>query len=284
MNYRQFAGILASFVVIETIGCGQGAAQRPSSSTVESSEVQLQDGSALSPTTPNASEHPALPVQPTSGTAGRQAFARLMTAVKENDPHGWKVAEQALAELGTAALPAFIAGADDADPLTREFATMFLAQLGPQAEPALETLLRLLGDNHPMIVANAAAALSTFESPPPRAIEALQQLLDSSGDEATLITAVNALANLGGAAEPTVPQMELLLRNPSAMVRQSAAATLGRLGSVAVRSLPALQRLVEDDDEAVRNAAVVALQQLEQASLEGNGIAIPAGAKTTDRP
>ncbi len=263
--------------------CGCGSASAPVKAPVAVTENVPTDPQ------PAAINVPTEPIAPTiepvltlsSGSDGTAEFARLMRAATDNDPSEWTAAEEALHRLGPDAVPAYVAALESADESSWQFAAMFLAQLGQAAAPAEARLLKLL-EREPSIAVHAAAALSTLEKPPAGTAEALCALA-ADADENTQIVAINALGNLGEAARPALPQMELLLKSGSPTARSVVIGTLSRLGAAASRSLPLLQSIAaQDESEDVRQQAEAAFKSIETAALNAKGQALPASSQSPE--
>jgi len=208
---------------------------------------------------------------------GSVAFAELVKAARESDAAGWSRAEAQLQELGAQATAALKERLADADPVARELAAMFLAQIGPDASSAAPGLVQLLSDDSAFARVNAAAALSTFEGFSDQAAPVLADLL-MDPDENVRLTAATALRNVGPAATAAIPRLAQTLGDASPQIRAAAATTLGELGATATASLPALKRLTIDSDESVATAATEALKRIADASGDRSALTIPASA------
>lgn len=208
---------------------------------------------------------------------GATAFSQLLTAARDNRPEAWSQAEQALQQLGSAAVPTYVAALRGDDPIAREMAVMMLVQLGPPNEEAAEGLTAVLKDASAFVRVNAAAALSTLERPPAEAIETLGALMKDE-DETIRVAAATSLGNAGKAAEPALSDLARGLTDSAAVVRTASVASLGRLGEAAERYLSQLKRLTEDEDESVRTAVALAIKQLDPTTRNAADTTIPASA------
>ena len=193
-----------------------------------------------------------------------EVFAKLVKAAEDGDPGGWEAANQELQRLAAEAVPALIPELRSSEPLRREMAVTFLAQLGPDAAPAADDLAALLDDASPIIRVNAAAALSALEAPFPASIETLTELVNHE-ELPVRETAIAALGNAGRSPETVLPVLAKCLADPEIRVRISAAIALGQYGQAAQSFVPKLQLLAGDEDENVRNAVTTALQLIEGA-------------------
>jgi HEAT repeat protein len=262
-------------------GCGGGSKPTLQERASRGAKAGVEDSSAASNVAASEPVLEAVPVQSEPGEAdfprGSEAFAELVKAAQANDGEAWNKAEAKLHELGSSATAALAARLDDKNPVARELAAMFLAQIGPDASPAAKGLLTLLTDESTFARVNAAAALSTFDGYAEQTAPILTDLL-SDPDENVRLTAALSLRNVGPAATKSVGNLVRVLGDPNPQIRAAAATTLGELGSAAAVSLPALRRLGTDSDEAVVTAASHAIRLIAEATREQNGLTIPASA------
>ena len=195
-------------------------------------------------------------------TAALAAFAELVDATQSSDPDAWTTAERKLVDFGASAVPALISRLQDENPLVRELAVQFLAQLGAEAAGAEDTLVKLLADESPVVRVNAASVLLAVNNSTAEAVTTLQDLLSSS-DQTVRLTAAVSLVGLETPDLDAMTALTELLHARDWSVRLTAVQTLGRLGDLASGSLSAIQSLQEDDRAEVRRAAALALKQLE---------------------
>ena len=148
----------------------------------------------------------------------------------------------------------------------RERASVELVQLAPEVVDALPALTAALSDPHQPVRWNAARALGLMGPQARPAVPALAKaakLADWSG--AAQVKAAWALGRIGPAAADALPTLvEVLSRDPQAIVRCEVARTLGAIGPEARAALPALQAALADENGFVRVAAAVALWQVGQ--------------------
>ena len=261
-------------LLVLAIGCGE--ASRPVNSSLEptpapeaTADVELPDLEAVPSTGPRASKT-ALRV--------KAVFASLVEIAesKSGDVESWTKLEGELHELGLAAVPLLTERLADSRSVARELAAMFLAQLGPEASPAADGLLKLLDDDSTFARVNAAAALSTFEGHAERVAPVLTELLTDTDDNVR-ITAATSLRNVGPSAAKSVGALNRALHDADSRVRAAAATTLGELGKVASPSLATLRKLDNDEDEQVRTAAARAIKRIDETARTAP-VAIPASA------
>lgn len=255
------------------VGCGEASR----------SDNTSRKASPASPEATATVEQPeleAVPVEaafPTSTAArAKAAFASLIKTAEAGEAEAWTKAEGELHELGLAAIPALAEGLSETNSVARELAAMFLAQLGPDASPAAEGLLKLLDDESTFARVNAAAALSTFEGHAERVAPVLTALL-ADADVNVRITAATSLRNVGPSGSETIGALSRSLRDTDSRVRAAAATTLGEMGKLAGSSLASLRRLGDDEDDQVRTAASRAIQRIDETARTAP-VTIPASA------
>ncbi|MDZ4686786.1 MAG: HEAT repeat domain-containing protein, partial [Planctomycetaceae bacterium] len=224
--------LLSGAVCVALLGCGKkdtppasGSASTPAPSVTASSVEALPD---LQPVPAIVDTN-----QNTQADAdARAVFDRWVAAAAANDPEAWTKAEQEMQTLGATAVPALVAVLEEGPPLAREMAVMFLAQLGPQAEPAAAALAELLDDESALIRVNAAGVLTTFDGAPESVVTTLTALL-SDADPNIRTTAAGCLGNIAELAPPAINRLIVSLDDPEPGVRAAAATTLSRSGSKA---------------------------------------------------
>jgi HEAT repeat protein len=276
--------LLAAAGLWTLLGCGKEPAAEPAAvikppaaARPVPSETRNSEAAATAVTSVPA-DAPAVANPPQSkADPARQALADLVASLQNANPDAWQSAEARLKELGKAAVPALAAGLKNTDRTTREMATMFLAQLGPDALDAADALAGVLRDESAFVRVNAASALTTMDRHIEQAIPVLADLLSDS-DPNVQTTAVIALGNVGPQAKPAVPKLIELLTDTDQRVQVAATRTLGRLGQLSQPAVLPLTQLTEADDAELREAAGTALKQI-QTAADGTGTAtIPAGA------
>lgn len=254
------------------IGCGEASrldntSRKATPTSPEVTTVEQPDLEVIPPRAPSP--------QNTAAQA-KNVFANLIKAAESGDAEAWTKLEGELHDLGLAAVPALAERLSDTNNVARELAAMFLAQLGPDASPAAEGLLKLLDDDSTFTRVNAAAALSTFEGHAERVAPVLTELL-ADDDVNVRITAATSLRNVGPSGAEAVGGLSRSLRDADSRVRAAAATTLGELGKVASSSLTMLRRLDDDEDEQVRTAATRAIKRIDETARTAP-VTIPASA------
>jgi HEAT repeat protein len=177
-----------------------------------------------------------------------------------------EAAVRVLAQLGPDAAPAVGVLADaltDKSRRTRLAAVRALGQLGPAARAALPGLARALAEGDPVRKAATEALLRVdpnWATAPEldEAIAGLAADLKRTGDFGQ--GAADALVAIGPAA---VPALVRGLASDDRIEREAAANTLGRLGPAAHDAVAALKETLQDQHGWVRDAAARALRAIE---------------------
>lgn len=196
------------------------------------------------------------------------------------------------------AVPALVRGLSDPWELVRRECVVALGTLGPKAQPATGELMPLLGDPDPHVRAETLVALQRIGADTERLVPQLIEGLDDETPQ-TRYASIYVLGQLGEGAAAAVPRLrEILnqrsefdrilaawalvkinptpanksaavplmlsaLENPSAAVRQEAAAVLGESGDRGANVLDALRQVAaEDSSPEVQQAARQALESL----------------------
>jgi HEAT repeat protein len=173
----------------------------------------------------------------------------------------------AIGSPAAAAVPDVAAFLTDPDPEVASEAAVALAAVGAAAEPAVELLRKLLGDETPADLRYSAAfALGRVgpaaEAAVPRLVE-----LSKSSDEIMATLAVWAALKIDPADrslfDAAIPLLRRALRGEREVVRLEAAVALGDIGPPAKSAIPVLELVSEDDPNSdVREAAAGALAKI----------------------
>lgn len=145
-------------------------------------------------------------------------------------------------------LPFWSSFADD----RRRMAFRRLAEIG---EPAVPTLVDLLGHGRSSVRADAFGTLAALGPRAAGAVPALLRMLEQ-GDPARRYTAAALLGAIGPSAVPAVPRLEQLLRDDDVSVREAAARALAAMGAAGAG---ALARAHVTADAPTRAASIRAL-------------------------
>lgn len=215
--------------------------------------------------------------EPAVGLSGGAALIRLgATAVdtlrgRLSDPALRGRVLEILGAIGPEAKPAIddmIKALGDADPATRGDAAVAIAALGPDAAAAVPVLEKMLreDDAAPATRYPAAYALGRIG---PAAKPALEQLraLSGSTDEVLATVAVWAAIKIdpqdASLLEQAIPALRKAVRADREIVRLEAAVALGDIGPAAASAIPILELVSEEDSaKTVRAAAATALAKI----------------------
>lgn len=164
----------------------------------------------------------------------------------------------ALGRTGTAALPTLAGALDSGDERTRSLAARWLARLGPEAEPAIPGLVKLLKHRSATTRIDAIRALQSIgPAAASQSVEPLYRLLDDPevGGEARM-----ALFAIGPSPNQ-LQDLEGALQAPRPMIREMAAIHIGMRGLAAFEVRPSLEEALSDPNPDVRSAALEALSE-----------------------
>jgi HEAT repeat protein len=197
---------------------------------------------------------------PAGDTAARDALVR---ALQDDDPHVRAVAASSLSVLGAAGPEAIPVLCDMLTTGERLAALKALVRYGPEAEPAIPRLVKLLTDADSEIRWRAAMTLGKIG---PAARGSVSPLVAALKDEDALVRehAAEALGDIGPDAKEAVPALTTALQDADQRVRRDAVRSLGQIGPAARSAAPAIRPLLNDKEERVRRAARTALQQVER--------------------
>ena len=284
--------------VLLAAGCGSEDAQRPAANTAAAAPQSQLTSSTHSEGAQPAGAHAggaqaaatnaaSLPV-PVDALSSRKAeaeaaFQALIESTHGSDPEAWSTAEKRLRELGKDAIPTYCEALTSTDRNAREMASMFLGQLGPDAEAAQESLVATLNDESSFVRVNSASLLSIFNVETERVSAVLAELL-SHADVNIRLTSAVALGNLGESAAPALPALTAALQDEDPRVRSAAASTLGAMGAAAQPARSSLAELERDPDSGTRQAAVTAIGQIDRERDGTKGIIEPASLGEDNTP
>jgi len=223
-------------------------------------------------------------------------FTGLLT---DADPEVGRAAGAALIRLGGVCVDTLRGKL--ADPAMRTNILEILAGIGPAAKPALDELVKELGDADAEHASEAAVAIAAIGPEAAAAIPALQRLVaDTKATSGLRYSAAYALGSIGPAAkecaanlraltesdddlmatvavwaalkvdpddtslfERAIPLLRRALRAEQDMVRLEAAVALGDIGPKAGSAIPILELVAEDDPvRDVRRAAAEAAKKI----------------------
>jgi HEAT repeat protein len=185
------------------------------------------------------------------GPPAAPAIPALIELLLHDDPSPRGATQDALGKIGAAAVAPLLdhlkSHEDKADGV---ITTLWL--IGPDAAPAIPTLIGRLKTKPSLVVARALSRIGARAVPP---------LLETVKDPNSEVRwhATGALAEIDGDRDLLVPHLIKLLKDESGVVRQSAAAGLGRHGANYPVAVSALIEALKDDEGYARREAVDAL-------------------------
>lgn len=172
-------------------------------------------------------------IQPQDAEARKRAVARLVEAVKNENPR------------------------------VRVAAARALVDIAPDQADTRAALIQLLNDAEPAVV---GAAQQEFARLGPAAVADLVQALSAPGSRIDVLLAT--LTELGPMAKAAAPQVAKLLSDDRAETRGEALFALASLGADAAAQLGAVVACLADDSEDVRMAAAYALGRMGPAAAK----------------
>ncbi|ODA30736.1 HEAT repeat domain-containing protein [Planctopirus hydrillae] len=210
---------------------------------------------------------------PESSPAAEAAFAELLQAARGGStPDQWQVAEQKLTQLGTTALGIYVRHLKDDDLMVRELASMFLAQLGPEAESSAPEIVSSLQDHSLFVRANVASVLSSIVAYESKVAPVLLGLLESDEINIRMIAATS-LGNLTSQSDLVAqiePALLKLVDDPAVEVRQAAIRSLAQSGSGTPAIRKTLQAIARQPADPLQEEAAQALRRLDGAPKPGD--------------
>jgi HEAT repeat protein len=213
-------------------------------------------------------------------TQKKKVAAALVKAFREDpEPEVQVAAIQAVGLLGAparAAIDPLLQSLQEGPSEVRQEAARALAQLGPDAEAAVQkriigAFIALLSSKQtPEVLIAASEAVRNHVAEAWRATGALTRLLAAGNPTAVRTSAVETLAEIGSSAKPAVPHLQRILANgrEDRDLRALAALALGRIGpdagEAAQELIAALQHApAQIQAPAARAIGLIGLQQPE---------------------
>lgn len=237
---------------------------------------------------------------PLLDAAEQKKLATVFTGlITDADPEVGRAAGAALIRLGGVCVETLRAKL--ADPAIRTNVLEILAGIGPAAKPALDDLVKELGDADADHAGEAAVAIAAIGPDAAAAVPALRRIAaDEKAAPGLRYSAAYALGRIGPAAKEAVAELRALaestdelmatvavwaalkvdpadsslferaipllrraLRGERELVRLEAAVALGEIGPAAVSAVPILDLVAEDDPvKDVRRAAAEAVRKI----------------------
>ena len=175
-----------------------------------------------------------------------------------------------LGAIGPAAKPAvddMVTLLTDADPVIRGDAAVTIAAIGPDAAAAVPQLVKMLADEAaPAARYPAAYALGRIGSAATPAVEQLRALTTSPDEMMSTVALWSLLKITPGDRslfEQAIPALRKAIRAEREIVRLEAAVALGEIGAAAAPAIPILELVSEEDSsKPVRAAAAAAVAKI----------------------
>ena len=238
----------------------------------------------------------------TAGKKGATAATaeKLAAVIKTSYPEAYDPKEargdgpestywRALAALGKPAVGPAAELLKHKNPLARAAAAGALWTLGADAKPAADALREAMSDDYADVALEAGATLVRLGDKADDA-ERFTQLVKSaltSTQPGVAAAGVGAVARLGAAGKPFLPDVLALLRSPSDAARFAAVGFVGALDpEETAKHLPAFAKLVGDDSPQVRRRVGAVMESLGPAAAPAAaavGAALPAETDETAR-
>ena len=184
------------------------------------------------------------------GPKAKAAVPQLIVALSDEDPEVRREVLYALGEIiqnSGPVDPAIIAKLDDPDMRVRTTAAYALGRAGPAANSAVPRLRRAVESSDPMVrVVSAWALAHIAPSDKQVVVEILPVLMHGTKNNNPMMRRGSAVAlgMLGKAANPAVPSLRALAKDPDKTVRIAALEALEKIGAIDIkpRSVPVKKR------------------------------------------
>jgi predicted Zn finger-like uncharacterized protein len=195
------------------------------------------------------------------GPEGQLAVPRLIRALKDKDATLRNFAEAALNKIGVSAkdIPTLVPLVNDTSLQVRLVGLQLLAKIGPEAQPALDGIVKLADDAEAKVREKATQAIGRIGTPSDH--DAYMPVLAKAlkdRDAAVRAAAAEAIATVP-LTEADVPTLAELLRGNDLGLSRAGARALSKLGPKAKKAVPALIKALKGGDNALRAAALEAL-------------------------
>ncbi len=195
----------------------------------------------------------------------KTAIPVLVEALGEGSEKVRTSAQEALAQVGSAAVRALIAALTDENARTRAGAAAALGRIGAAAGRAVPALLQALRDERGSVRAAAAQALGHIGPAARGAIPLLCEMGAGDRDSEAVRRAIGALEELGADPAVALPVTRAALRDvrkDRSLVASAAMRALRALGPDAHEAVPDLCGLLGDERTWVRTNAALALGRI----------------------
>ena len=186
-----------------------------------------------------------------------------VSALKDPDPKVRTIAAEALGEIGVSTMDLVEKLArlshKDAEAQVRQAAMVALSKMPDDLTTydVIDALAKGLDDRHQGVRLGASAGLLERATKYPNEVVAgLTEALKGTNGR---LTALKALATIGGDARKAIPETIAAMDDANPAIRAAAAVALGRYGKPGEAARDALRKALDDPDPGVRIAAAEAL-------------------------
>lgn len=217
------------------------------------------------------------------GTAAKLGIQALTDALNDKDAAVRKAAVEALASMGPTARAAYVPvlkALGDPDMGVTTAVIACLARIGPPAKEDLERLKAALDDRrNASIRYHATVAVADLGADAKPALDSLVKNLEDS-DPQVRVASAQTLGRIGPGAKNAVPALTQALKEPQREMRLSAVRSLAQIGVEAGAAVPIVEAL-QDKDDQVFQAAFDSLKAMKR--LRASEIPALIGALKFDR-
>ena len=202
------------------------------------------------------------------GEAARDSVPSLMENLGHSDAELRRTSAEALAQIGSAALPSLSDALDTADPKVRESVLIGVAGMGRAAGTLSHRLFEQLSkEQDPAVRAALYPALHKIGAEPARLVPALLEALNAENEQVRR-AATSTLLVMRSSHALALPPLKALVKEGDQKIAERAAVLLGRIGATAKDALPELLARASQPGvapsygEAVRQIGSAAVPQL----------------------
>ncbi|QDT91766.1 HEAT repeat domain-containing protein [Gimesia algae] len=186
----------------------------------------------------------------------------LRTFALRTDPDRVFDAEQALQQLGEAAIHALIESLNDSDEDLRILALQILEHIDQNTEPALPAMINALKDPDRNVRIAALTPIASFGAKAIDAVPILEKWIGSD-DEFSHVSAVGHILMIDSTrSKELMPVLIKSLKSDDFGIRCQTVWLLGQLGELAKEAMPELKRLLNDDGSSVQGVAAEAIRDI----------------------
>mgnify|MGYP003629813435 CR=1 FL=1 len=185
----------------------------------------------------------------------------LRTVAHRTDPDRVYDAVQTLKAFSKDAIQALTEALGDPDPDLRILALKILEHIDQNTEPALQSMIKALEDDHRIVRICALTPVASFGAKAIDAVPILEKWIGSDDEFSHVSAAGHILMIAPSRADELLPILIESLESDDFGIRCQTAWLLGQLGKIAKEAVPALKRML-DDDSFVRSVALEAIRDI----------------------